>query len=246
MASTCREAQATTAVELFTTRAQLARPGYQLGERDVEAIVELCTRLEGLPLAIELAATRLRGMSLTELVGRIDDRFEVLIGGPRSAPQRHQTLRNTVGWSFRLLDADEEHVVRALSAFRGGCDTESAEAVCTPLSSGDVLDVLIRLVNKSLVIPVDVDGTTRYCLHETIREYTLASLSPADRDAIHEEHARWFSVLASRLRDGPAAGGEQSWIRRHTDECDNLRAAAEWWADHDPPRFVCSSTSSPA
>ena len=233
-----REAQATTAVELFTTRAQLARPGYQLGERDVEAIVELCTRLEGLPLAIELAAARLRGMSLTELVGRIDDRFEVLIGGPRSAPQRHQTLRNTVGWSFRLLDADEERVVRALSAFRGGCDTESAEAVCARLSSGDVLDVLIRLVNKSLVIPVDVDGTTRYCLHETVREYALASLSPADREAVHEEHARWFSVLASRLRDGPAAGGEQSWIRRHADECDNLRAAAEWWADHDPPRVL--------
>jgi hypothetical protein len=143
-----------------------------------------------------------------------------------------------VGWSFRLLDADEERVVRALSAFRGGCDVESAEAVCALLSSGDVLDVLIRLVNKSLVIPVDVDGTTRYCLHETIREYALGSLSPADRDAIHEEHARWFSVLASRLRDGPAAGGEQSWIRRHADECDNLRAAAEWWADHDPPRAL--------
>jgi predicted ATPase len=117
-------------------------------------------------------------MSLTELVGRIDDRFEVLIGGPRSAPQRHQTLRDTVGWSFRLLDADEERVIRSLSAFRGGCDTESAEAVCTPLSSGDVLDVLIRLVNKSLAIPVDVDGTTRYCLHETIRSTAHRCLQP--------------------------------------------------------------------
>ena len=210
-----REAQATSAVELFTTRAQLARPGYQLGERDVEAIVELCTRLEGLPLAIELAAARLRGMSLTELVGRIDDRFEMLIGGPRSAPQRHQTLRDTVGWSFRLLDADEEHVIRALSAFRGGCDTESAEAVCTPLSSGDVLDVLIRLVNKSLVIPFRKRSTS--CSKPSNCSATLttpsqpATSSPLLRGVTHRLAKVNWTATKSRRRPRPAiASGAHS------------------------------------
>ena len=156
-----REAQATDAVQLFTTRAGLVRPGFQLGERDAEAIVELCTRLDGLPLAIELAAARLRGMSLAELVARFDDRFGVLVGGPRTAPERHQTLRNTIEWSFRLLD--RRRAARAVSPRRvprrlrrgerrGGVRRQASRR------RARVLDVLIRLVDKSLVTAVEADA----------------------------------------------------------------------------------------
>ena len=215
----------------------LVRPGFQLGTQDADAIVELCTQLQGLPLAIELAAARLRGMSLAELVSRIGDRFGLLIGGPRSGPERHRTLRKTMDWSFDLLDSDERYVLCQLASFRGGCDAESAEAVCgTSLSSpGGTVDVLIRLVDKSLVTAVDDDGATRYHLHQTIREYTRGLLPDDDQDAIQERHARWFGVLGSRLRDGPLPGGERAWIRIHDVERDNLRAAAEWLLVRDPP-----------
>ena len=230
------EVEQTDAVRLFTKRAAMVRPGFQLGERDTEAIVELCTRLDGVPLAIELAAARLRGMSLAELLARFDDRFGVLVGGPRTAPERHRSLRNTMDWSFRLLDADERHVLRHLAAFRGGCDVEGAEAVsCAEVSSSPgVLDVLLRLVDKSLVWAVEVNGATRYRLHEMIREYVLDSTAVADQEAIEERHARWFAALASRLREGPTPGAERAWIRRHDDESDNFRAAAEWLLAHDP------------
>ena len=220
------EAQTAAAVELFTTRAALVRPGYRLVERDVEAVVELCIRLEGLPLAIELAAAQLRTMSPSELVERIDDRFGLLIGGPRSAPERHRALRDTIEWSARLLDAAEQHVLRHLAVFRDGCDFESAEAVCgTDMpSAARPFDVVRQLVDKSLVTPVEVDGATRYRLHETIREYVVGSTSASDLAVIQERHARWFARVASRLSVGPAPGGERSWIQRHSDECDNFRA----------------------
>jgi predicted ATPase/class 3 adenylate cyclase len=231
------EAQSADAVRLFTERARLVRPGFQLSERDVWAVVELCVRVDGLPLAVELAAARLRGMSLEELVGRIDDRFGLLVGGPRSAPERHRTLRNAVNWSFRLLDADEQQVLRHLSVFRGGCDVATGEAVCGAefSSPGDFVDVVIRLIDMSLVSSVEREGATRYFVHETIREYALGMASDAERASSQERHARWFAELASRLSGGPAPGGDRTWIRRHNDDRDNLRTAAEWFVVYDPP-----------
>ena len=231
------EAAATDAVQLFITRARLARADFTLDESDAEAIVELCVRLDGLPLAIELAAAQLRAMSLAELVSRIKDPFEVLVGGPRSAPVRHKTLHNTIEWSFRLLSGDEEHVLQGLASFRGGCSAESAEAVCGAdlAAPASVLQLLIGLVDKSLVTAREIDGATRYELHETIREFASGSCSDADREAIGDRHARWFAVLASRLGKGPEAGGEQAWIAHHDVERDNFRAAALWLMVHDPP-----------
>jgi predicted ATPase/class 3 adenylate cyclase len=230
------EAEASDAVKLFVARAQLVRPGYHLGECDAAAIVELCVRLDGLPLAIELAAARLRGMSVEELVSRIDNRFGLLVGGPHTAPERQRTLGNTLEWSFRLLDADERHVLRQLSVFRGGCDAESAAAVSGDVDSpGDVLDVLIRLVDKSLAVVVENDGATRYGVHETIREYALGVSGEDERETLRARHARWYATLASQLACGPAPGGERAWISRHDAERDNFRAAAEWLSVHDPP-----------
>jgi predicted ATPase/class 3 adenylate cyclase len=230
-----REAETSDAVKLFVARAQLVRPGYRLGGRDAAAIVELCVRLDGLPLAIELAAARLRGMSLEELVSRIDDRFGVLVGGPHTAPERQRTLGNTLEWSFRLLDAEERHVLRQVSVFRGGCDAESAAAVSGDVDTpNDVREVLIRLVDKSLVTVLENDGATRYGIHETIREYALGACSEDERESFRTRHARWYATLASQLTRGPAAGGEQAWISRHDAERDNFRAAAEWLRVHDP------------
>jgi predicted ATPase/class 3 adenylate cyclase len=228
-------ANPTDAVQLFTARARLVRPGFQLGGGDAQAVGELCTRLDGLPLAIELAAARLGGMSLAELVSRFDDRFGVLVGGPRTVPERHQTLRKTMEWTFQLLDAEEQQVLRHLAVFRGGCDIESAEAVCgTDLRPrSEVLGVLIRLVDKSLVTAVEVNTATRYSLHETIREYALQSCGEDERNAIHGRHAQWFATLASGLAKGPAPGGDRLWIGRHEVERENFRAAADWLVTND-------------
>ena len=173
----------------------LVRPGYRLVERDVEAVVELCNRLEGLPLAIELAAAQLRTMSLVR-AGRAHRRpARGAVGGPRSAPERQRALRHTIEWSARLLDADEQHVLRHLAVFRGGCDFESAAAVCgTDMPSAvDCSTSCVTLVDKSLVTPVEDDGATRYRLHETIREYVVGSTSANDLALIQERHARWFA-----------------------------------------------------
>jgi hypothetical protein len=174
-------------------------------------------------------------MSLDDLAAGIDDRFAMLTGGPRSAPKRQQTLRNAVDWSFRLLDADEQHVLRHLAAFRGGCDLEAATAVSEPggSSSTGVLDVLVRLVDKSLVTAVDTRDGSRYHIHELIREHALGSVDEQERAAIRDRQARWCMALASRLRPGPVPGDERRWLRRHDVERDNLRAAVDWLTARD-------------
>jgi predicted ATPase/class 3 adenylate cyclase len=232
-----REALDSEAVQLFAARAALVRPGYTPTNRDAGAVVEVCTRLEGLPLAIELAAARLRATSVHELRRDLDDRFGVLVGGSPFVPERHRTLHAAVQWSFQLLDFAEQHVLCQLAAFRGGTDLDGARAVCSSdaVPSGHVLDILIRLVDKSLVAAVEDDNQMRYRLHETIRDYALESLSDRDADRLHERHARWFAALASRLAGGPEPGGEREWIRHHDIEVDNLRAAAEWLVVRDPP-----------
>ena len=230
-------AAASPAVELFTRRAVLVRAGYGLGESDVGAVVELCIRLGGLPLAIELAAARLRTMSVTELVARLDDRFGVLVGGPRSAPERHRSLRDTIEWSFRLLDDTERLVLRHLAVFRSGCDLDSATAVCAVHvpTAGATLDVLDQLVRQSLLTPVESGGATRYFLHEAIREHVIGATDPGDLDVVHERHARWFARRAAQLSAGPEPAGEQVWVRHHLDDRDNFAAAARWLTTRDVP-----------
>jgi predicted ATPase len=231
------EAIGTDAVQLFVERARLVRPGFEVTEGNVNAVVDVCTRLEGLPLAIELAAARLRALSVEDLRRDLGDRFAVLVGGPKSAPERHRTLRAAVEWSFQPLDPVERAVLFRLAPFHGGADLDSVRAVCDGdlAPSVGVLDILIRLVDKSLVTVADDDPTTRYGMHETIRDYAAAAGSALEGEAAGERHARWFARLATQLAAGPEPGDERAWIRRHNVERENLRAAIEWLLVRDPP-----------
>ncbi|MEU6986318.1 BTAD domain-containing putative transcriptional regulator [Streptomyces sp. NPDC046324] len=226
------------ALRLLGERGAAARPGFDPGD-DPEACAEICRRLDGLPLAIELAAARLRLLTPRQIADRLDDRFLLLTSGARTVLPRQQTLRAVVDWSWDLLDAPERAVLRRLSAFTGGCDLEAAEAVCSaPVQRpgeapeptaphAETLDVLGSLVDKSLVVaaPAD-DGTMRYRLLETVAEYAGERLDEAgERAAIERRHLVHYRELA-RLADPELRGGGQrramAWFRT---EYENLRTA---------------------
>ncbi|MGW2205531.1 AfsR/SARP family transcriptional regulator [Streptomyces sp. NPDC001774] len=220
------------ALRLLGERGAAARPGFDPGD-DPEACAEICRRLDGLPLAIELAAARLRLLTPRQIADRLDDRFLLLTSGARTVLPRQQTLRAVVDWSWELLDAPERAVLRRLSAFTGGCDLEAAEAVCTePVRTAgaprpETLGVLGSLVDKSLVVaaPAD-DGTMRYRLLETVAEYAGERLDEAgERAGTERRHLVHYRELA-RVTDPELRGGGQrramTWFRT---EYDNLRTA---------------------
>ncbi|MFB7373221.1 BTAD domain-containing putative transcriptional regulator [Streptomyces sp. NPDC056222] len=213
------------ALRLLGERGAAARPGFDPGD-DPEACDEICRRLDGLPLAIELAAARLRLLTPRQIADRLDDRFLLLTSGARTVLPRQQTLRAVVDWSWDLLDAPERAVLRRLSAFTGGCDLEAAESVCGT-APDDVLDLLGSLVDKSLVVatPAD-DGTMRYRLLETVAEYAGERLDEAgERAETERRHLVHYRELA-RLTDPELRGGGQlramAWFRT---EYENLRTA---------------------
>ncbi|MEO8346900.1 MAG: adenylate/guanylate cyclase domain-containing protein, partial [Betaproteobacteria bacterium] len=167
------------AVQLFVERAQLQKPSFTLTERDAPAVAEICARLDGIPLALELAAARMRSLSASEINTRLHDRFKLLIGGSRVALERQQTLRALVSWSYDLLQEQEQMLLDRLSVFAGGFDLPAAEVVCSaePLPAEDVIDLLRSLVEKSLVMVDEGDGISRYGLLETIREFAREHLT---------------------------------------------------------------------
>ena len=217
-----------TAVRLFVERAQLHKPHFVLNEREAPAVAELVARLEGIPLALELAAARVRALSVADINARLKDRYKLLTGGGRVLMARQQTLRALVDWSFELLEANEQLVFNRLSIFAGGFDLAAAEVVCgaEPLASDDVLDLLFSLVEKSLVMTEDVDDGTRYRMLQTIRDYAAEKLAesgdPASTSARHCDH--YFSV-AKAVRDGLKGADQAEWIWRGESEHDNIRAA---------------------
>jgi predicted ATPase/serine/threonine protein kinase len=220
-------------VRLFVDRATLAKPSFA-GEQAASAVAALCRRLEGIPLAIELAAARAKALSVEQILERLDDRFRLLSGGSRTAPTRQQALRATLDWSYDLLTEEESALLRHLGVFSGGWSLEAAEAICPPSAAEatDVLDLLIRLVDKSLVVH-DL-GAERFGMLETIREYALERLWTAGEggEALRR-HAAFFLLL------GEAAGPETQdtrrteWFERLETEHDNLRTALEWLLEHD-------------
>ncbi|MFJ4781635.1 BTAD domain-containing putative transcriptional regulator [Streptomyces sp. NPDC088762] len=215
---------------LFADRGASARPGFTPDE-DPAACAEICARLDGLPLAIELAAARLRLLTPRQIADRLDDRFRLLTSGSRTVLPRQQTLRAVVDWSWDLLDEPERTVLRRLSVFAGGCDLAAAEAVCAD-PSYDVADVLGSLVDKSLVLaepapdPDGADGM-RYRMLETIHEYAAerAAADPADRTATTRRHTGHFLALAEQAEPLLRSAAQLPWIRRIETELDNLRAA---------------------
>ncbi|GLX48416.1 hypothetical protein Shyhy01_13660 [Streptomyces hygroscopicus subsp. hygroscopicus] len=210
------------ALRLFAERGAAARPGFRV-EDDREACAEICRRLDGLPLAIELAAARLRMLTPRQIADRLDDRFRLLTSGSRTVLPRQQTLRAVVDWSWDLLDADERDVLARLSVFAGGCDLAAAEAVCGPVA----LDALGSLVDKSLVVAApSADGTMRYRLLETVAEYATERLAQTGRRGEAERaHLTYYRELA-RTTDPLLRGpGQRAAIDRFQLEYENLRVA---------------------
>jgi predicted ATPase/DNA-binding SARP family transcriptional activator len=196
-----REVTCYPSVRLFADRAAAVRPGFAVDDQTVAPVVRICRALDGMPLAIELAAARLRSMTPEQVATRLDDRFRLLTGGSRTALPRHQTLRAVVDWSWELLDEAERALLRRLAVFAGGATAEAAEQVCAgPVAAADVFDLLTVLVDKSLVVAVG-DGRPRYRLLETIRAYGLERLAEAgEAEQVRRLHAEHFLALAERTR----------------------------------------------
>jgi predicted ATPase/class 3 adenylate cyclase len=216
------------AVQLFVERARALRPDFELTERDASAVAELCARVEGIPLALELAAARMRSLSLDEINRRLSDRYKLLSGGSRVALERQQTLRALVGWSYDLLQENERVFFDRLSVFVGGFDLAAAEQICgaDPLTPDDVIDLLASLVEKSLVMVEQPDGETRYRLLETISDYARERLIKRDDvAATAARHCNYFLGFAQTAKKNLAGRDQAQWMRRLEAELDNLRAA---------------------
>ncbi|GAA1593015.1 BTAD domain-containing putative transcriptional regulator [Actinomadura kijaniata] len=213
------------AVRLFTERARASAPGVAL---DARAVTEICERLDGIPLALELAATRVRGLGVRELAARLENRFRVLTSGRRGAPERQQTLRAVIDWSWELLGAPERIVLRRLSVHRDGCTLEAAEAVCAGdgVAPGEVLDLVTRLVDRSLVVMVDGPAGPRYRLLESVAAYAGERLREMeDHHATRHRHLRYHLDLAERAEPRLRGAGQREELGRLDAEAANLRAA---------------------
>ncbi|CAM5235376.1 AfsR/SARP family transcriptional regulator [Streptomyces avidinii] len=224
---------------LFANRGAAVRPGSSPADEDPAAVVEICARLDGLPLAIELAAARLRLLTPRQIADRLDDRFRLLTSGSRTVLPRQQTLRAVVDWSWDLLDEAERTVLRRLSVFAGGCDLAAAEAVCAdPRDAApyDAADILGSLVDKSLVLAEpDEDHGMRYRMLETIHEYAAerAAVHPADARDTARRHAAHYLAFAEEAEPLIRSAAQLPWIRRVETELDNLRAALHTTAVED-------------
>jgi predicted ATPase/DNA-binding CsgD family transcriptional regulator len=215
-------------VTLFADRAEAMVPGFTLTAANQQPVVQLCRRLDGIPLALELAAVRLRAMSIEQIVARLDDRF-LLLGTARSSDDRHQTLRAAIGWSHELCTAQEQRLWARLSVFPGGFDPEAAERVCAgePLTRGSLLDTLGRLVEKSIVL-CEQDGR-RYRMLDTIREYGAEHLALlGGQDELRRRHRDYYLGLAEQAAAGSLGPGQVGWLVRLQQETPNLRVALDY------------------
>jgi predicted ATPase/class 3 adenylate cyclase len=222
------------AVRLFIERAAAAQPSFRVTEQNAGRVVEICSRLDGIPLAIELAAARTRAVSIDVIAARLDDRFRLLTGGDRAALPRQQTLRALIDWSYELLSNAERTVFRRLAVFAGGFTLDSAEAV-TPndaVDRGDVLDLLAHLVEKSLVM-LD-PNSERYGMLETVREYAVDRLgSAAEAREARNRHLRYYVALIEAAMPQFFGAEQGRWLARIDRERENLLAAHGWCAHAD-------------
>ncbi|MGA8432704.1 MAG: protein kinase [Candidatus Sulfotelmatobacter sp.] len=220
------------AVALFVQRAVAAKPDFELTRENAPAVAEICARLDGLPLAIELAAARVKVLSPSSMLTRLASRLQLLTGGSRDLPQRQQTLRAAIDWGYDLLSADEQKLFRRLSVFVGGCNLESVEAVCdTKEDLGlDLLDGMASMLDKSLMQQVDqAKGESRFAMLETLREYALEKLEISGEAASTKRaHAAYYLVLAEENATESSEAEGAGWLERFGLEHDNFRAALEW------------------
>jgi predicted ATPase/DNA-binding SARP family transcriptional activator len=218
------------AERLFVERALAARPQLRLDDAGARAVAEVVARLDGLPLAIELAAARLAALGLSDLAARMDHRLPLLNKGVRNAPVRHQSLAATIDWSYRLLDPQSQSMFAQLSVFAGSFSLDAVEAVTAGnLLAGDAFEVLVDLVAKSLVSLVDSAGQVRYRLLETVREYAGRLLEDSGEvRAVRDRQLEWAVALAERAEEGLWGSDALTWARSLDTEMDNLRLALRW------------------
>ena len=217
-------------VRLFADRADAVRPGFAVDAETVAAVVEICRRLDGLPLAIELAAARLRTLPIDVVAARLADRFRLLTGGSRTAVARHQTLRSVVAWSWELLTADERRLAESLAVFHGGLTVESAMAV-SDAGYDDTLELLVALADKSILQPVS-GKALRWRMLETLREYGAEQLAAQGRtDEVRAAHAGYFCALAEEAEPRLRAPEQMAYVHALGAERENLNAALRFTID---------------
>jgi predicted ATPase/DNA-binding SARP family transcriptional activator/transposase len=222
-------------VRLFVDRAQAVRPDFQVTAANAAAVSALCARLEGLPLALELAAARAGMLTPAQMVARLARRFELLVSRAHEADPRRRSLRATVDWSYRLLSPTLQRFFSQLSVFRGGWTLEAAEAICQGRSAEDAspvpglaLEYLFQLRECSLLLPEESGEEMRYCLLETLREYGAEQLTADERAALAQRHGQYYLALAQRAEPELRKADQPAWLERLAREQDNLRAALAW------------------
>lgn len=227
--------EAIDSIHLFLERAENAKSDFRLTRENASPVAQICARLDGIPLAIELAAARVKVLSPEQIASRLDDRFRLLTGGSRTALPRQQTLRAMIDWSYSLLSEPEKVLFRRLAVFAGGWTLEAAEQVCGQDGGLEILDLLARLVDKSLVIPKEVAGETRYRRLETIRQYSREKFFETDEvEVIRNRHLTYYVQFTAEAERQLQGRGELLWGQRIEAELDNLRAAMEWGLAADP------------
>lgn len=224
------------AIRLFVERAATVRPMFKVTSENANTVIEICRRLDGIPLAIELAAARTRVLSVGEIAARLSDRFRLLTQGGRTAFPRQQTLLATMDWSYQLLTESERTMLCRLSVFTGGWTVEAAEAVCTGggIERLNILDLLAQLVDKSLVVMAHLQEEVRYYLLETVRQYAADRLMESGEAVrARTQHLAWCLALAGRADPELVSASQAPWLDRLELEHDNLRAALAWSLEHD-------------
>ncbi|MCE9557554.1 MAG: tetratricopeptide repeat protein [Armatimonadetes bacterium] len=218
-------------VRLFVDRAVLAKPGFAVTNQNAASVASVCFHLDGIPLAIELAAARVRGLAVEEIDDKLDQRFRLLTGGSRTALPRQQTLRSLIDWSYDLLNETEQALLCRLSVFAGGWTLESAEQVCEGglIDEFDIMNLMTSLEDKSLVVATTKENATRFHLLETVRQYSRDRLAEGDEaEAWRTRHLKHFLTLAEEAEPELSGPQQQAWLTRLEAEHDNLRAAHDW------------------
>ena len=229
------------AVKLFIERASLVNPHFEVNKANAPAIAQVCFRLGGIPLAIELAAARIKALSVEQINARLDDRFRLLTGGARTALPRQQTLRALIDWSYNLLNEKEKILIRRLAVFVGGWSLEAAESICSDeqLDSYEVLDLMSSLVDKSLLNTAEFHGEVRYSRLETIRQYSREKFFDTDEvETLRDRHLQYYVELAEKAEPEIRGANQLLWLDWLEDEIDNLRSALEWAQERDKESFL--------
>ena len=237
-------------IKLFIDRAISAVSTFSVTNENAAAIAQICHRLDGIPLAIELAAVKVRVLSLEQIAERLDDRFRLLTGGSRTALERHQTLRATLDWSYNLLSPEEQILFRRLSIFVNGWTLEAAESVCADnlglgeIRSEDILNLLEHLVNKSLVSAEEWQSETRYRVLETMRQYAGEKLIEAgESESLREHHLEYYLDLAETAAPHLIRPEQLEWLSRLEAEHENMRSALEWSLGKERPEYALRLTT---